>query len=137
MSGLSLFLLAAWVAAVMALLVRSGVGASLRAAVRTTIVSVLAWILAYVGNRPVYWPALSWRVWLMLALSVAAVVLAWALHMMESKLAAPAPMASADSINVYIAAAIAVLLILGPSPQRYVFAVLMVSGTIILALRRA
>jgi uncharacterized membrane protein len=137
MSKVSLVLLAAWVAAVMALLVRSGVSASLRAAVRTTIVAALGWSLVYLGNRPVCWPVLSWRVWLMLALSVAAMVLAWALHLMESKMAAPAPVARADRINVYIATGIAVLLILGSGPQRYGFAVLLVSGTIILALRRA
>ena len=136
MGKVSLVLLAAWVAAVMALLVRSGVSASLRAAVRTTIVPALAWTLAYLGNHPVCWPELSWRVWLMLALSVAAVVLAWALHLMEARMAAPPPVARADSINVYIGAGIAVLLILGPSPQRYGFAVLLVAGTIILASRR-
>jgi transporter family protein len=137
MSEFNLVLFAASIAAGMALLVRGPASPSLRAAIRTTIVLLLAWSLAYRANSPISWPDLSWRLWLMLALSVFASVLAWTLYFRELSARAPAPVARADKINVFIAAAFAILLILGSSPQRYAFALSLISGATILALRRA
>jgi transporter family protein len=137
MSELNLVLFAASIAAGMALLVRRGVSSSMRAAVRTTIVLLLAWALAYRANGPISWPDLSWRMWLMLALSVFAVALAWTLHFLELNAGSPAPVARADKINIFIAAAFALLLILGSSPQRYAFALSLISGATILAFRRS
>jgi transporter family protein len=137
MIEINLVLLAAAVAAIMALLVREGKGPSLRAAIRTTLVLLLAWALAYKANSPVSWSLLSWRVWLMLALSAAAVGLAWGLHLFEPSNHESTACARADKINVFIAAGFAVLLILGSAPQRYLFAAMLVCGTAVLAARRA
>lgn len=137
MNELNLVLLAASIAAIMALLVWGGTSPSLRAAIRTTLVLLLAWSLGYQAHRPVSWTSVSWRIWLMLAFSVVALALAWGLHFLESKHPERAPVARADKINVFIAAAFAILLILGSSPQRYAFAVMLLSGSVILAVRRA
>ncbi|MBI2926698.1 MAG: EamA family transporter [Verrucomicrobia bacterium] len=137
MNQTDIVVLAVVVAASMALLVRAGVNPSLRAAIRTTVVLVLGWGLAYVAERPVAFPALSWRVWLMLALSVFAAGQAWWLHFRAPKLAEPASVAAADRINVFVAAAFALLLLLSPSARQYgVGALLVVTGAIVLALNR-
>ena len=129
-------LFAASIAAAMALLVRDGASPSLRAAIRTSAVLLLGWSLAYRAHRPIPWLSLTWRVWLMFAISFLAVGLAWGLHFRDTRLAEPSPVALADRINVFIAVACAVLLILGSSPQRYVLAVLLVSGAVVLASKR-
>ncbi len=137
MIEINLVLLAASVAAIMALLVRGGKSPSLRAAIRTTLVLLLAWAFAYKANSPISWSLFSWRVWLMLALSVVAVGLAWVLHFFEPSSQESTACARADKINVFIAAGFAVLLILGSAPQRYMFAAMLVCGAAILAARRA
>lgn len=119
MSELGLVLLAAWLAVGMAFLVRAGASPSLRAAIRTTLVLGLAWGFAYFRERPAAMSALSWRVWLMVALSGFAVGLAWSLHFRGCKSAEICSGALADKINVFIAAAFALLLFLGPSGQHY------------------
>ncbi len=134
MSVLGLVLLAAWVAAGMALLIRAGASPSLRAAIRTTVVIGLAWGFAYFKKRPVSISDLSWRAWLMLALSGVAVGLAWSLHSRGRQSAEPCSVAPADKINVFIAAAFALLLFLGPAGARLGLTVLMlVAGAAILA----
>jgi uncharacterized membrane protein len=137
MSEMGLVLLAAWVAAGMALLVRAGASPSLRAAIRTTLVLGLAWGFGYFRERPAAMSAFSWRVWLMLALSGFAVGLAWSLHLRGGKSAEASSIAPADRINVFIAAVLALLLLLGPSGERYGGAALMlIAGTAILAWNR-
>jgi len=137
MSDLGLILLAAWVATGMAILVRAGASPSLRAAIRTTFVLGLVWGFAYFRERSVSMSTLSWRVWLMLALSGFAIGLAWSLHFRGRKSAEPCSVALADKINVFIAAAFALLLFLGPSGQRYgVAALMLIAGAAILAWNR-
>jgi uncharacterized membrane protein len=135
MNDTNLVILAACVAAAMAFLVRAGAGPSLRTALRTTAVVALGWDLAYSANRPLSPSMLTWRVWAMLALSALAVGSAWWLHLRERSMERP-PAARADKVNVWIAAAFAVLLILGDSPKRYGFALLLLAGAVILALNR-
>jgi uncharacterized membrane protein len=97
----------------------------------------LAWGFAYFRERPAAMLALSWRVWLMVALSGFAVGLAWSLHFRGCKSAETCSGALADKINVFIAAAFALLLFLGPSGQRYGGAALMlIAGAAILAWNR-
>ena len=137
MSKLSMVFLAAWAAAGMVLLVRAGASPSLRAAIRTTLVLGLAWGLAYFKERPVSMAALSWRVWAMLALSILAIGVAWWLHCFKPEPVESLGAARADRINVCIAAAIALLLLLGPLGGRYgVAALMVVAGTAILAWNR-
>jgi uncharacterized membrane protein len=134
MKETGIVMLAALVAAGMGLLVRAGVGPTLRAAIRTTVVFVLGWSLAYVAEPPASLAALSWRLWLMLALSVLAIGVAWWLHFLGPKPAEPGGAAPADKVNVFIAAAFALLLFLGPSGARLgVAALMLVAGAAILA----
>lgn len=137
MKEASIVMLAALVAAGMALLLRAGASPSLRAAIRTPVVLVLGWSLAYSGGRSVSLAALSWRVWLMLTLSVLAIGVAWGLHFLGPKPAEPGGAAPADRINVCFAAAFALLLFLGPSGERYGVAGLsLLGGALILAWNR-
>ena len=137
MKDTGIVMLAVVVAGSMALLLRAGASPSLRAAIRTTVVVVLGWSLAYSAERSVSLADLSWRIWLMLALSVLAIGVAWGLHFIQSKQAALAGAATADRINVLFAAAFAVLLFFGPSGGRFGIAGLsLVAGALILAWNR-
>jgi len=137
MSELGLVLLAAWAAAGMALLVRVGASPNLRAAIRTTLVLGLAWGFACFREQHPGISSVSWRVWAMLAPSGLAVGLAWSLHFRERKSGESRSVALADKINVFVAAAFALLLFLGPSGQRYGAAGLMlIGGAAILASNR-
>ena len=70
----------------------------------------------------------------MLALSTLAIGIAWGLSFRSPKAIDPVSGALADKINVVIAAAFALLLLFGPSPQRYgISALLLVAGALILA----
>ena len=85
MNELNLILLAAATAAIMALLLKGGTSASLRAAIRTSLVLLLGWSLAYQTYRPISWGRLSWGIWFMLGLSLLAFLSAWGLHLFEPK----------------------------------------------------
>jgi|SRR5579859_2237565 len=136
MNETALVVLAAAVAAGMASLIRAGASASLRAAIRTSVVLFLGWLLAYRAYGPLSWSSLGARIRLMLAFSAIAFGLAWGLYFRDTRLAKPSLMAAVDRINVFIAAGFAILLILGSAPQRYAFAVMLVSGAIVLASKR-
>jgi len=62
MNELNLILFAAAIAAIMALLLKGGTSASLRVAIRTSLVFMLGWSLAYQTYRPISWGQLSWRI---------------------------------------------------------------------------
>ncbi len=134
MNEMGIAIVAACVATGMALLVRTGVNPGLRAAIRTTVILAIAWSLAYQAERPLSLAAMSWRGWAMLALSTLAIGIAWGLNFRSPKAIDPVSGALADKINVVIAAAFALLLLFGPSPQRYgISALLLVAGALILA----
>lgn len=75
-----LVLLSAVVALFMVALLRSGAPAELRAAIRTTLVVALGWILAYSHYGLKSWSVLSPSVFGMLLVSAMAVILAWLFH---------------------------------------------------------
>jgi uncharacterized membrane protein len=136
MSGAALTVLAAGVAGAMAFLVRAGATASLRSALRTSAVVLLGWTLAYRAHGPMDWPSVDWRTWVMVGLSGLAAGLGWGLYFRDARLPEPSPAAVADKVNVFIAAGVALLMILGNAPQRYAFSVLLTAGAVILAGRR-
>ena len=136
MTETTLILLAASIAAAMAFLVRAGVSPSLRAAIRTSVVLGLGWLLAYRGQQGLAWSSLAVRIWLMMGLSLMTAGLAWGFYLRDCRLSEPSPVAVADRVNVFVAVAFAVLLILGSSPQRYALAVLLVTGAVVLAVKR-
>jgi uncharacterized membrane protein len=133
-----LSILAAIVALAMALLIRSGVTPSLRAAIRTTAVVVLGWILGYSAAPPNSIANLPFRVWVMLALSVLAIGVAWWLHYREPQVAESAGPALADRINVFFAAAFALILFLGPAADHHrLDGLLLIVGAFILTRSRS
>jgi len=136
MSETSLVVLAATVAAAMAFLVRAGATPSLRTAIRTSVVLLLGWTLAYRTDGTISLAGITLRIWLMLGLSIVAFELSWGLFYLDTKRPHPSPVAVADRINVLVAAAFALLLSLGSAPQRYAFALLLISGAVVLALKR-
>ena len=131
MNQWTIVLIAASIAGCMALMVRAGVSSSLRAAVRTTAVLVLVWSLA-ASNASFSLRAFPWRIWLMLALSVFAIVAAWWFHLLNGT--AESSPAMADRLNVPIAIGFALLLLSDPALRsRGWSALLLVGGAMILA----
>ena len=130
-------LLAVVAALFMAKLARSGASANLRAAVRTTVVLVMGWSLACVAERPIVPHELPRRVWLMLALSVLAVALAWLLYLRGMRSPDSPPVALADRVNVIIAVLFAGLWLSGDSaPNIKLGVLLLIVGAVILAWNR-
>jgi len=108
-----------------------GVSASLRAAVRTTAVLVIVWSAA-ASNASFSLGALPWRIWLMLALSVFAILAALWFYIRGAPTESGPAMA--DRLNIPIAIAFALLLLSDASLRSQGWATLLiVSGAVILA----
>ncbi|MBI3851566.1 MAG: EamA family transporter [Verrucomicrobia bacterium] len=130
-------LLAACVAGFMAMMVRAGISPNLRVAIRTTLILALVWIFAYANQKPISLLALSWSVRCMVVLSGLAIALAWFFHFRGLRQPETPSVAPMDRINVLFAALFAVLLLYGPSAQRFgLGALLLVSGALILSWNR-
>ncbi|ODU25287.1 MAG: hypothetical protein ABS95_00365 [Verrucomicrobia bacterium SCN 57-15] len=135
MNELVILLIAAGCAAAMAMLVRSGVEANLRSAVRTTLILGVAWGFAWASRHADTATTFSLRTWILLALSGIAVVLSWMLYLWfgrkQRHTAGPAPM---DRINVVLAAAFAVALFYGRAhAASWLYGLLILAGALILA----
>jgi len=137
MTEVTLVLFAAGGALFMAMLARAGVHPNLRAAVRTTVVLVLGWSFAGAIKRPHSLRDLSWRVWLMLAISILAVALAWYFYFRGRQAPETTPVAVTDRINVLFAVLFAALLLCGGSTSGPGLGVLLlIGGALILAWNR-
>ena len=99
----SLILLVALVSAVaLGMLAQSGVEVNLRSAIRTTFILVLGWSVAS-GSTSGAHVELSARAWILLALSVFLIALAWILWLRSRRQAQTAGPALMDRLNVAFA----------------------------------
>jgi uncharacterized membrane protein len=129
-----LVFLSAAAAMFMVALLRSGASAELRAAIRTTLVVVLGWGLAYRRYGLESWPHLSPQVFGMLLVSVMAVVFAWLFHFRAIRMHSALPGAVTDRVNVGFAVLFATLFYTANvSAQSALIAILLVSGALVLA----
>jgi len=127
-------LLSATVAFFMVALAKSGVSADLRAAVRTTVVVVLGWALAYAHCGLNSGSRLSWQVQGMLLVSLLAVVFAWLFHFRPIQARSVSPGSAINRVNVGFALLIAALFVSGNvSTQSILMALFLVVGAAVLA----
>lgn len=136
MNQITWALVAASCAGAMVLLVRAGVGADLRAALRTTIVLLVGWVFAGTTYKPVSLHALSHRTWLLLSLSCAALVTSWTVYFRRARQPESTGTLSIDQINIGFAILYAVLLFSSqPTSQSAMGALAIVAGAVFLARR--
>ncbi len=126
--------IAAMVALSMVALARSRASADLRAAIRTTVVVILGWGLAYAHYELKSWSSLSWQVQGMFRISLLAVVCAWLCLFRAIRTRPVSPGAVADRVNVGFAAVFAALFLSQDfSAQSALLALTLVGGTVVLA----
>jgi hypothetical protein len=137
MSESSLTIVAAGAALFMVILVRAGLNREMRAAVRTTLVLVLAWAFAYSAGNRASISAVSWTVKAMLALSIVDLAVIWIIALRSKCIPNEQRRNLIDRINIGFAVAFGSLLIArGPFRDAVINAVVIIAAAIVLALNR-
>lgn len=136
MDDLMVIVLAISAACFMANLARGGASPSLKAAIRTTLVIILAWSLAYAKFGRATWSSLQWQTHWILVLSVFAILLAWTLHIAVRQFRPNSPIAVMDYANIVFALLIAVLWSSESNSAPPLSMVCMIIGVLILAFGR-
>lgn len=132
MTESTLVLFAAIAAIFMVVLLRAGVGPASRAALRTTMVVSVGWILAWNRYGMPSWDRLPMHVWGMLFISLLAVAFAW---WARWRVKPTNSAALADRANIGFAALFGACLLAGNfSAQAAIMAVYLVAGAVFLAL---
>jgi transporter family protein len=137
MSWLHYALLSALFAGVTAVLVKAGTDAidpDLAMAVRAVAITLLAWVVVWLGGKPLRWEAFDSRSVMFLLLSALATALSWWCYFRAIHLGAASDVAPIDKLSVVFAIVLAAL-ILGEhlTWRHYVGGSLMVVGAIIVA----
>jgi transporter family protein len=131
------YLIAVCAALFMVTLVRTDISSSLRGAVRTTLVLVLAWGCAYSRYGWMSWSGLTWQIQWMLALSALDLGLAWLLWLRAGQTQNMSRGATIDRVNVAFAVLFAFLLWSSKdASQSPLFAPMLIAGAVILAFSR-
>jgi len=105
MTWLTWSLLSALFAAATAILAKLGVAgmdANLATAIRTSVVVVFTWLLAYATWRPAAWQPLSARSWTFLALSGMATGLSWLCYFHALQVGPASRVAPIDKLSVVL-----------------------------------
>ena len=107
-------LLSALFAALTAILAKIGVAdvnPNLATAIRTTVILVITWALAFATSGKADWSALTHRAWIFLAASGVMTGLSWLCYFRALKLGEVATVAPVDKLSVAIAIILAVTLL--------------------------
>ena len=130
-------LLSAFFAGVTAILAKvgvAGVNSNLATAIRTTVVLVFAWGIAFVTSKPTAVFELSRRTWLFLALSGLATGLSWLCYFRALQLGEASRVAPVDKLSVVFVIALAALFLHERLTwQQWVGGGLVVAGAVVLA----
>jgi transporter family protein len=105
MTWLTWSLLSAFFAALTAILAKvgvAGVDANLATAVRTSVVVVFTWLLAYATRQPGGLQALTGRTWLFLTLSGVATGLSWLCYFHALQIGQASRVAPVDKLSVVL-----------------------------------
>src|ERR1700710_877738 len=133
-------LLSAGFAGVTAILAKvgvAGVDSNLATAIRTTVVLVFAWTIAFVTARPFALGALGGRTWLFLTLSAIATGLSWLCYFRALQLGQASQVAPVDKLSVVFVLVFAALFLREPLTLRTgIGGLLIVAGAIVLAWKR-
>jgi bacterial/archaeal transporter family protein len=103
MTWLTWSLLSAFFAAATAILAKlgvEGIDANLATAVRTTVVVLFTWLLAYVARQPATFQNLSTKTWLFLVLSGFATGLSWLCYFRALQVGPASRVAPIDKLSV-------------------------------------
>src|SRR3954452_8424662 len=139
MNWLSWALLSAVFAGLTAILAKIGVkdvDSNLATAVRTSVILVFAWLVAWISNRqPLH--TVTPRTWLFLALSGLATGASWLCYFRALQLGKASQVAPVDKLSVVVAMALAAIF-LGESLSwlHWLGGLLIVAGAIVLALAK-
>ena len=140
MNELTLAFVAAGCAGAMVLLLRAGANADLRAALRTTMVLLVGWSLAWTAHPVASLHGLSKRTWTLLVLSCLAVVTLWTLYLLRSRQPGTGPGTgrplSIDQINIGFPILFALTLFAGQATsQSWLSGLLIVTAAFLLGRR--
>jgi transporter family protein len=131
-------LLSAFFAGITAVLAKIGVAdidSNLATAIRTTVVLLFTWAIAFATNAPAALAGLSRRTWAFLALSGLATGLSWLCYFRALQLGQASRVAPVDKLSVVFAIALAVLFLHEKLTwQHWVGGAFVIIGAIILAL---
>jgi len=130
-------LLSALFAGVTAILAKVGVAnvdSNLATAIRTTVILVFAWAIAFVTARPAALATLAGRTWLFLALSGVATGLSWLCYFRALQLGQASQVAPVDKLSVVFVLVFAAMFLREPLTLRSgVGGLLIVAGALVLA----
>ena len=132
-------LLSALFAALTAILAKVGVAEvnpNLATAIRTTVILVITWALAFATSGRADWSALTQRAWIFLAASGVMTGLSWLCYFRALKLGEVAKVAPVDKLSVALAIILAVIF-LGErvKTQEAIGAALIVLGVVVMVIR--
>jgi transporter family protein len=132
-------LLSAFFAALTAILAKVGVAdinPNLATAIRTTVILLTTWTLAFFTSGKTDWTALTLRTWLFLTASGLMTGLSWLCYFRALKLGEVAKVAPVDKLSVAMAIILAVLF-LGEKikPQEAIGATLIVLGVVVMVIK--
>ena len=115
----------------------AGVDSNLATAIRTSVILVFAWTIAFVTARPAELASLSSRTWLFLALSGIATGLSWLCYFRALQLGQASQVAPIDKLSVVFVLVFAALFLREPLTVRTgAGGLLIVAGAIVLAWKR-
>lgn len=112
----------------------AGVNSNLATAIRTTVVLIFAWGVAFATSKPDTMLELSRRTWLFLALSGLATGLSWLCYFRALQLGEASRVAPVDKLSVVFVIIFAALFLHEPLTwQQWVGGGLVVAGAVVLA----
>jgi transporter family protein len=115
----------------------AGVDSNLATAIRTTVILVFAWSIAFFTARPAELATLSGRTWLFLVLSGIATGLSWLCYFRALQLGEASQVAPIDKLSVVFVLVFAALFLREPLTLRSgLGGLLIVAGAIVLAWKR-
>jgi transporter family protein len=133
-------LLSAFFAGLTAVLAKvgvTGVDSNLATAIRTSIILLFAWTIAFVTAKPADLASLTGRTWLFLALSGIATGLSWLCYFRALQLGQASQVAPIDKLSVVFVLIFAALFLREPLTLRTgLGGLLIVAGAIVLAWKR-
>ncbi|HLP77743.1 MAG TPA: EamA family transporter [Candidatus Paceibacterota bacterium] len=137
MNWITWALLSAFFAGLTAILAKigvAGVDSNLATALRTTVVLVFTWAIAFVTVPTLSLKQIAGRTWLFLTLSGVATGLSWLCYFRALQLGPASRVAPVDKLSVVFAIALAVIVLKETlSWQQYAGGLLIVAGAVLLA----
>ncbi len=115
----------------------AGVDSNLATAIRTSVILIVAWAIAFVTAKPTELAALSGRTWLFLTLSGLATGLSWLCYFRALQLGEASQVAPIDKLSVVFVLIFAALFLREPLTLRTgIGALLIIAGAAVLAGKR-